>query len=335
MTQEWVAPQGDDPALEALAEGLEPARELGLDVEPAAAILRSATGQLNGRREQALQEARIALTSLAEAAGLQPGGVRELIPDSARRRGVDGAIAEIAVALDMDTFEREALVLVWARAGARGLGPVRWIVAAFGGRLAIASPPPDPELHLRSWKTPGVLERAADRVRQAVDGALPSMPAVLRARYAAAARTDLADRLGTGIDTVIHESAAEAGSPPTNPNWRFVGILQWLNFVIFLAAMVSAIGSGDILPVWRISLRLAADVPAGPFMVALCLLVAFGLTLWLRINATRWGLMWASRIENDVRRGLRIVVEREAFAAVAAIESARARLGEAWHRILA
>jgi hypothetical protein len=340
VTQEWVAPGDDDPALDALADGLAPARELGLDVTAAEAILRRAKGRLNGTREQAAGEARIALTSLAAAAGLDPRGMRELIPDPARRRGVDGAISEIALLLDMDTFEEQALRLVWKRAVAIGLGPLRWIAPIRSiaglrpGHPHLATLPADPESHLRAWNARGVLVGAADRVRRAIDEALPAMPDGIRPLYAEAGRGDLDDRLGRGVEAVVQEAAPQARRPPSNPAWRFVGILQWLNFVMFAAAIASMIGSSGSLPAWQVSLRLASGVPAWPFMLALCLLVGFGLTLWLRLNASKFGHAWASLIENGVRREIRIVVEREAFASVAPIESARGRLGEAWHRIL-
>jgi hypothetical protein len=333
VTQEWVAPGDDDPALDALADGLAPARELGLDVAAAEAILRGAKGRLNGTREQASREARIALTSLAEAAGLDPRGMRELISDPARRRGVDGAISEIALLLDMDTFEEQALRLVWQRAAAIGLGPLRWIAPLLRRRPPVARPT-DPESHLRAWSTRGALVRAADPMRRAIDEALPAVPDRLRPLYAEAGRGDIEDRIGRGIEAVIQESAPQAAAPPTNPAWRFVGILQWINFAMFAAAIASMIGSTAALPAWQVSLRLASGVPAWPFMLAICVLIGAGLTLWLRLNASKWGHAWASLIENGVRRGVRIVVEAEAFTSVAPIESARSRLGEAWHRIL-
>jgi hypothetical protein len=69
-------------------------------------------------------------------------------------------------------------------------------------------------------------------------------------------------------------------------------------------------------------------------VLILCPVIAFALTLGLTIHAERLGRSWSSRIENEVRRGVRVVLEAEAFAPLAPIESARAHLGEAWHRVL-
>jgi hypothetical protein len=336
VTQEWVAPEADDPALDALEDGLAPARVLGLDVEPAESILRGAKGRVNGTREQAAREARIALTSLAQAAGLDPRGVRELIPDPARRRGVDGAIAEIALVMDMDTFEEQALALVRAHARADGLGPVRWLVALRDRRSRVPAPPADPRAHLLAWTARGELVRAGDQVRRAIDEALPSIPDVLRERYAAAGRGDLEARLGAGVERLVGETAPEASVPPANRAWRIVGWVQWLNLALLAFSLVSLIGSAaGVLPLWQIHLPFFAGVPAAPVMLVLCPLIALALALGLGINAAKMGRTWSSRIENEVRRGIRVVVEAEAFAPLAPIESARARLGEAWHRILA
>jgi hypothetical protein len=340
VTQEWVAPIADDPALEALADGLAPARALGLDTADAEAILRRSKGHANGTREQASRQARLALGSLAGAAGLQPRGVRELIPDPARRRGVDGAIAEIALLMDMDTFEAQSLALVRTRARAQGLGPMRWVLAAARGartrgRAAAADPMPDPGAHLLAWKARGVLVRAGDQVRRAIDDALPSIPEGLRSSYADAGRGDLEERLQSGLERLVAESAPEAALPPSNRAWRIVGVLQWLNLALLAGSIVSLVGGiTGALPVWLIDLPFFRHVPAAPLMLLLCPLVAFALTLGLNINAEKMGRTWSSRIENEIRRGIRVVVEAEAFAPLAPIESARARLGEAWHRIL-
>jgi hypothetical protein len=345
VTQEWVAPIADDPALEALADGLAPARALGLDVQPAESILRSANGRVNGTRAQASAEARIALTNLAAAAGLDPRGVRELIPDPARRRGVDGAIAEIALLMDMDTFEEQALALVRGHARAQGLGPVRWLVGrrrqasgagrADGSAATVATPAADPEAHLRAWTTRGVLVRAGDQVRRAIEEAMPSIPDGLRASYSAAGSGDLEARLHAGIDRLVEEAAPSAADPPRNRAWRFVGRLQWLNLVLFGLAVVDLIGGATgSMPVWRIHLPFFPGVPAAPFLLVLTPLIAIALTLGLNSNAGKVGRVWSSKIENEVRREIRVVVEAEAFAPLAPIESARARLGEAWHLIL-
>jgi hypothetical protein len=366
VTEELVASIPVDPALEALAEGLKPARALGLDVDDAERILRDArssalvsgngvastngTGHGHwGGGESRLAgsaaashasphaaAARAALTNLAKAAGLKIQGVRDLIPDPARRRGIDGAIAEIALILDMDTFEEQALAGVRAKARAQGLGPVKWWDAVQDRRRPRLPDPADPAGHLLAWRTRGVLTRAGDVVRRAIGEALPTVPERLRPRYEAAGQGDLEERIEAGLDRLISEKAPEAATTPDYRLWRFAGWLQWLNLGLFVLAIVSLVGGlTGAIPVWTIHLPFFRAVPAAPFVLVLCPLVAFALTTGLNIHAEKLGRAWSSRIENDIRRGIREVIEAEAFAPIAPVESARARLGEAWHRILA
>ena len=139
-----------------------------------------------------------------------------------------------------------------------------------------------------------------------------------------------------GVERLVVETAPEAALPPTNRAWRVVAVAQWLNLGLFITAIVSLIGStAGFLPVWKVNLPFFAGVPGAPFFLIVCPLIALALTLGLNGNAAKMGRTWSSRIENEVRRGIRVVVEAEAFAPLAPIESARARLGEAWHRILA
>jgi hypothetical protein len=353
VTERLVASTPDDPALEALAAGLGPARALGLDVETAEAVLRDARAAGNGAasgngstpkatpvasagRAGHAAAAREALAVLAQAAGLKAHGVRDLIPDPAQRRGIDGAIAEVALVLDMDTFEDQALAVVRNRARAQGLGPIKLLVALRDRRSPRPTDPADPAAHLLAWKARGVLTRAGDRVRAAIGESLAEMPARLRPLYTAAGESDLEQRIERGIDALVEEFAPAASAPPEQRRWRFVGWLQWLNVALFVIAIVSLIGSiTGALPVWTIHLPFFRGVPAAPFMIVLGPLLAFALTLGLNLHADRLGRAWSSRIENDIRRGVRVVVEAEAFAPLAPVESARARLGEAWHRILA
>ena len=327
----------NDPALEALAAGLGPARALGLDIDAAEAVLRHARvpGGNGTAAAGHATAARTALTNLAQAAGLRTVGVRDLIPDPAQRRGIDGAIAEVALVLDMDGFEEQALALVRNGARAEGLGPVRWIEALRQRRSKRPPSPADPEAHLRAWKARGVLTRAADQVRRAIEESLPEIPEGLRAVYTAAGEGDLEDRFQDGVDRLISNRAPEAATPPYNRSWRVVGVLQWLNVVLFGIAIVSLVGGmTGALPVWTIHLPFFRGVPAAPLMLLLCPLLLFALTLGLHLNAEKMGRAWSSRIENEIRRGVREVVEAEAFAPLAPVESARARLGEAWHLIL-
>ncbi len=341
MTEELVASVPGDAALDALADGLGPARALGLDVGAAEAILghhRVGNGG-NGKSPESVDSqssaARAALTNLAGAAGLKPQGVRDLIPDPAQRRGIDGAITEIALILDMDSFEDQALAGVRTLALAQGLGPVKALVAIRERRSPSPTAPADPAGHLLAWKTRGALTRAGDRVRTAIAEALPEIPEGLRPRYTAAGVGDLEQRMEAGIDRLVTESAPGAAETPTHRTWRLVGWLQWLNLALFLFATVSLVGGmTGLMPVWAIHLPFFRNVPAAPFVLVLCPLLALALTLGLGIHAEKFSRSWSSRIENDIRRGIRVVVEAEAFAPLAPVESARARLGEAWHRIL-
>ncbi len=341
MTKELVASVPDDAALDALADGLGPARALGLDVAAAEAVLghRRVGSGGNGKSPSSVDSqsaaARAALTNLAGAAGLKPQGVRDLIPDPAQRRGIDGAIAEIALILDMDTFEDQALARVRTLARAKGLGPVKALVALRERRSPRPTAAADPAAHLLAWKTRGVLTRAGDRVRTAITEALPEIPEGLRPRYTAAGKGDLELRLEAGIDRLVTDSAPAAAETPTHRIWRLVGRLQWLNLALYAFAIVSLVGGmTGAMPVWSIHLPFFRNVPGAPFVLVLGPLVAFALTLGLNIHAEKLSRSWSSRIENDIRRGIRVVVEAEAFAPLAPVESARARLGEAWHRIL-
>jgi hypothetical protein len=180
-----------------------------------------------------------------------------------------------------------------------------------------------------------VLTRAVDQVRRAIDEALPEVPPRLRTVYASAGENDLEQRIERGLERLIVDAAPEAEEPPDHRFWKLVGRAQWLNLALFAFAIVSLIGGiVGFMPVWRMHLPFFRDVPGAPFVLLLSPLIAFALTLGLNLHAERLGRSWSSRIENEVRRGVRVVVEAEAFAPLAPIESARARLGEAWHRVL-
>ncbi|HET9850963.1 MAG TPA: hypothetical protein VFP56_00490 [Candidatus Limnocylindrales bacterium] len=336
MTEELAASIPDEAALDALAAAIGPARHLGLDVSEAERVLAERDGAHGPAGATATgRAARAALTKLANAAGLRSGGVRDLIPDPAQRRGIDGAIAEVALILDMDGFESQALALVRARARAKGLGPIRWIAALRDRRPARPPEPAQPASHLAAWKSRGVLTRAADQVRRAIDEALPEVPEGLRPVYSAAGEGDLEARIERSLERLIDAAAPQAESPPDYPYWALIGRVQWLNLALFAFAIVSLVGGIlGFMPVWRIHLPFFRDVPGAPFVLILSPLIAFALTLGLKIHAERLGRSWSSRIENEVRRGVRVVLEAEAFAPLAPIESARAHLGEAWHRVL-
>ncbi len=342
MTEELVASVPDDAALDALVDGLVPARALGLDVGEAESVLADArtlhggNGTAKSAADSHDAAARRALTNLANAAGLKSGGVRDLISDPAQRRGIDGAIAEIALILDMDGFEAQAHEEVRRRALAQGLGPVSWLLALRDRRAPLTPAPADPSSHLLAWKTRGVLTRAGDRVRASITEALPEIPTELRPRYTGAGEGDLDQRLESGIDRLIADRApAAAQTPPDHRSWRIVGRVQWLNLALFAFAIVSLVGGiVGAMPVWRVHLPFFRDVPAAPLVLLLGPLVAYVLMTSLETHAERYARNWSSRIENDIRRGIRSVVEAEAYAPLAPVESARARLGEAWHRIL-
>jgi hypothetical protein len=175
-----------------------------------------------------------------------------------------------------------------------------------------------------------------DRVRASINEALPEIPEALRPRYTAAGEGDLEQRMEAGIDRLVTEHAPDAADPPPDHRaWRLVGRVQWLNLALFVFAIVSLVGGVvGAMPVWRVHLPFFRDVPAAPFVLLLGPLVAFALTTSLGTHAERYARNWSSRIENDIRRGIRQVVEAEAFAPLAPVEAARARLGEAWHHIL-
>jgi len=235
----------------------------------------------------------------------------------------------------MDSFEEQALAAVRKGALAQGLGPVKLLYAIRDRRNPRPPEPADPMSHLLAWKTRGLLTRAGDRVRASITEALPEMPEALRPMYSVAGEGDLEARMEAGVDRLVTERAPDAAIAPTYPGWRLVGRMQWLAPVLFAIALVSLIGSiTGALPVWRIHLPFFRDVPAAPFMLALGPLITFVLTRSLSVHAEKFARSWASRIENDIRRGIRGVVEAEAFATLAPIESARAKLGEAWHQIL-
>jgi hypothetical protein len=341
VTEELVASIPDEAALDALAAALEPARTLGLDVSEAVRLLAERNGAAardaagHGRATARGRAARAALTNLANAAGLKTRGVRDLIPDPAQRRGIDGAIAEVALILDMDGFESQALALVRARARAQGLGPIRWLAALRDRRSSRPPQPAEPASHLAAWKTRGVLTRAAGQVRRAIEEALPEIPEGLRPVYSAAGQGDLESRIERGLERLIDAAVPQAEAPPDYAYWNLVGRVQWLNLALFGFATLSLVGGIlGFMPVWRIHLPFFRDVPAAPLVLILSPLIAFALTLGLNIHAARLGRSWSSRIENEVRRGVRVVLEAEAFAPLAPIESARAHLGEAWHRVL-
>jgi energy-coupling factor transporter ATP-binding protein EcfA2 len=278
--------------------------------------------------------ARAAVAQLAGSAGVAADSVAPLVPDAERHRAIESAVDDALRLVDLPGTGRQAVAATRARARRRGTGPIGLVTSAIyrlsGRERAVA----DPAGYLRAWRSRGSLTRAAEHIRRAVTGALPSVPPALRARYAAATEAgDLERRLGEAVDRVVaRQPILDA---PSSRFWPLIGLLQSLNSVvlIFGAAWV-VVWILARPPVAVFDVPVLGPVPAPLALLAVGLLVGYLLARILGLHAGWLGRRWARRLGAQVRGDIEEAIGRDAFAAIDPLEAARADLAAAWRQAL-
>ncbi len=275
-----------------------------------------------------------ALIELAGAAGLsgQPQDLAPLVPVAGQRRAILAAAEEALRVVDLPGAERQAVAATRARARRRGTGPIGILTSAiyrFSGRQRQTA---DPAEYLRGWRRRGGLSRASEPIRREIAEALPGVPPALRGRYAMAGEgADLEGRIATALDRVIaRHSDVEV---PSSRFWPLVGLLQSANTVLLVVAVAWIVLWVVARPeVASYDLPVLGPVPAPMVLLALGLGVGYLLARVLSLHAGFLGRRWARRLTGELRRTVGAVIESEAFAPLARIETARAQLGAAWRR---
>jgi GTP-binding protein EngB required for normal cell division len=277
--------------------------------------------------------ARAGLAELASAAGVTSGDHGPLVPEAEQRRAIDGAVHDVLRVVDLPGAERQAIAATRARARRRGTGPFGLLTSAiyrFSGRQRKAA---DPAEYLRNWRGRGGLTRAAELVREAIVGALPSIPPPLRARYAAAGESrDLERRLGTALDRVIaRHSDVEA---PASRFWPVIGLLQTANTLLLIVAAAWVVLWVIARPeVATYNVPILGPMPAPMVLLFTGLAAGYVLARLLSLHAGWIGHRWGRGLTGEVRRAVTDVVAADAFAPLARVEEARGQLGMAWRRV--
>ncbi len=278
-----------------------------------------------------MASAQVALSELASAAGLggQQRAVGPLVPEAGQRRAISGAVEETLRVVDLPGAERQAVAATRARARRRGTGPIGILTSAiyrFSGRQRHTA---DPAEYLRGWRRRGNLARASEPIRRQIAEVLPSVPPALRSRYAAAGEaTDLEARIGVALDRVIaRHSDVEA---PSSRVWPVIGLLQSANTVLLVVAVAWIVLWVIARPeVASYDLPVLGPVPAPMVLLAFGLVIGYFLARILSLHAGFLGRRWARRLTAELRRTVGDVIQTEAFAPLAQLEVARARLGAA------
>jgi hypothetical protein len=74
-------------------------------------------------------------------------------------------------------------------------------------------------------------------------------------------------------------------------------------------------------------------VPAPMVLLFVALAIGYVLARALSLHAGWLGRRWARRLSGELRSAVTDLVAVDAFAPIARIETARARLGSAWRRV--
>ena len=276
--------------------------------------------------------ARAALSELAGEGGVsgQDRDVAPLVSEASQRKAISDAVEEALRVVDLPGAERQAVAATRARARRRGTGPIGILTSAiyrFSGRQRKTA---DPAEYLRDWRRRGGLARVSEPIRREIAEALPGVPPALRARYAAAGEgEDLEGRIAVALDRIIaRHSDVEA---PSSRLWPFVGLLQSANTVLLVVAVAWIVLWVIARPeVASYDLPVLGPVPAPMVLLALGLVLGYLLARVLSLHAGFLGRRWARRLTGELRRTVGEVIQAEAFAPLARLESARAQLGAAW-----
>ena len=286
--------------------------------------------------ERLAADCRQRAVELARRAGLdgQDAG-RPLVGDDARREARRRAVAAARSAVDVEGVRRACRRRTLAEARAAGAGPWGRLLAAVARVRGAGEHGPasarsiDPAAYARAWRGRSSLSRTVNPVHDLLRRAATAAPPALRAEVMGLARPDrLEERLTEAIDGAVARGTVDHTRPPRSWLWPFVGVLQTLVTVAFVAGLL-----------WYLTLYLAGraqadlpdlptvyDVPVPLILVVGGLLVGWLLSRLLSASARRAGRRWADRLTGNLDGAVAAEVESAMSEPLAELEAARSEL---------
>ena len=286
--------------------------------------------------ERLAADCRRRAVELARLAGLdgQDAG-RPLVGGDARREARRRAVAAARSAVDVEGVRRACRRRTLAEARAAGAGPLGRLRAAVarargaGERGPVSARSIDPVAYARAWRARSSLSRTVNPVHDLLRRAATAAPPALRAEVMGLARPDrLEERLTEAIDGAVARGTVDHTRPPRSWLWPFIGVLQVLVTVAFVAGLF-----------WYLTLYLAGraqadlpdlptvyDVPVPLLLVVGGLLAGWLLARLLAASARRAGRRWADRLTGNLDGAVASEVESAIAEPLAELEAARSEL---------
>jgi hypothetical protein len=270
-----------------------------------------------------------AVTSLAQAAGVDPTtGARPLIDGAARRATSDRVVGELLRVVDLPAAERQAVAATRARARSRGAGPLAGITSRiyrWSGRQARVA---DPAAYLSRWRERGSLAPAVEVLRNATEAPLRVSPPATRAALATSVEPNT---LGTSLARAVDRAlAARSGAVPSSRIWPLIGLLQTLaTFALIFSAVWVVLWVLVKFPANSIVVPGLGLLPMPFIALVAALLAGYVIARLLGSHAGWLGRRWARRLAQEVRERVEREVETSAFAALDRVEAARRALWNA------
>ena len=268
-----------------------------------------------------------AADGLAHAVGLDPGAAyRPLLPDE-RRRSVERAAVDGALALvDVDGLAQQVRAAVLHRARVRGGSLLSRLVALTTMLTGRRHRRADPAAYLRAWRSRGALGRVLNPLRAGLHEAASALPAAARGRVVDAFGTASAE---ADVARVLDRAVAAAGADlviPRSPIWPVIGVIQAVVGAVTLFAMawiVILFVAGGGVPVGTFDAPWLGPVPIPLALLTASVLVSAALGLALGLHAGWVGRRVAARLASRAEHAVRESVVEQAFAGLDRVEQAR------------
>jgi GTP-binding protein EngB required for normal cell division len=282
-------------------------------------------------------DVRAAAADLAARAGIDPAGRTGPLISPARRAQAERDVTrEVLGVIDLPGLERQAVAATRLAARPRGGGPMGGVTAAiyrFSGREQVAA---DPSGYLRRWRQRGSLARAVEPLRRLLAETIAAVPPAARPGLAAVGEPGpLQERLAEAVDQAVASQANDFRAP-RSAVWWLIGLGQYLvtALLIFAALWFITLYIGDGTAVATVDLPLLGPVPQPTVFLALVLAAGYLLARSLGLHAGWVGRRAAGRLRDAVSEEVRGRLATTTFAALDALEAARARLATATHAIV-
>jgi hypothetical protein len=213
------------------------------------------------------------------------------------------------------------------------MGGVTAAIYRFSGREQVAA---DPAGYLRRWRQRGSLARAVEPLRRLLAETIAAVPPGARPGLAAVGEPGpLQERLAEAVDQAV-ASQANTFRAPRSAVWWLIGLGQYIvtALLIFAALWFITLYIGDGTAVATVDLPVLGPVPQPTVFLALVLAAGYLLARTLGLHAGWVGRRAAGRLREAVSEEVRERLATTTFAALDALEAARARLATATHAIV-